>query len=189
MNQPRVQEILDFWFGGLTDADRIYQGHPVARYWFNPNDDFDRQIRERFESDVEAAAEGTYETWINDPHGRLALIILTDQFSRNLYRNTPRMYATDAMALELSQRCLSGGADRKLMLVERLFVYMPFMHSEDLSVQKFSLKCFEQLAAESKRICPQNTHYYANTLKYAQKHHDDIARDGRFVYRDKILQR
>jgi len=189
MTDPRVEEILGFWLGGLTDKDKIAPGDAMVRRWFVADEKLDAAIRERFGADVEKAAGGQLDSWRDDPRGRLALIILCDQFSRNIFRDTARMYATDPLALELSLSSVEDGTDSRLTLIERKFIYMPLMHSEDISVQELSVRCFKKLVAASRTVCPCNTPYYEYTLGYARKHHDDVKRDGRFVYRDKILKR
>jgi len=106
-----------------------------------------------------------------------------------MYRDTARMYAYDALALELTLRTMNQGCEHDLSLIQRAFLYMPLMHFEDLKLQKLSVERFKKLVEESKVKNPGNTHYYEYNLKYAKGHHDTVARLGRFPHRDAILKR
>jgi uncharacterized protein (DUF924 family) len=120
--------------------------------------------------------KGERDSWANTAAGCLALIILLDQFTRNIYRNTPRAFSGDEMALALSLRCLERGYLDDADANQRHFMLMPLMHSEDLAIQDMSLPLFE-------------THTNARTLDYAQQHRDIVARFGRFPHRNAILGR
>ena len=134
--------ILNFWFEGVTDETPINKGVMPFRKWFSKNEKFDQEIRERFGSDLSAAREGKYRSWENSAGGRLALIILFDQFSRNMFRNDPKMFECDSSALALTLLTIRDGWEGQLSLIERTFLYMPLMHSEDINVQKASLEYF-----------------------------------------------
>ncbi|MEM9715652.1 MAG: DUF924 family protein [Pseudomonadota bacterium] len=163
---PKAQDVLDFWFVETTKEQR-----------FKKDPDFDALIKKRFGDDVAHALEGGFPDWEDTPQGRLALIILLDQFTRNIYRNNPKTFAGDDRALALSQRAVADG-DMVAMeeVFHRIFTLMPMMHSEDLAVQDASIPLFE-------------THTDANTLKYAIAHRDIIARFGRFPHRNAVLGR
>jgi uncharacterized protein (DUF924 family) len=169
------QAVLDYWFG-VPGAP----GHGAAReFWFRKSESTDAQIRARFGADVEAALAGGRDDWIGEPRHSLALVLLLDQFTRNIFRDTPRAFAGDPQALALARQLVQRGEDRSLAPIERWFVYLPFEHAESLPMQREALRLFGQLAAEG----------YADGLLWAQKHHDVIARFGRFPHRNAILGR
>ena len=178
------EKILEYWFEGVVDETPIDKRELPFRKWFAKDRKIDDEIRQRFESDLLQARQGQYKDWEDSIQGRLALIILFDQFSRNMYRNTPKMFENDSAALELSLRSIHEKIDGQLPLIERMFLYMPLMHSEDLNIQKLSLKYFEQLLEEAKQKFPQNAPYYQFNLGYAREHFVVIEKFGRFVRRD-----
>ena len=177
MNPAMVDDVLAFWFGTPGDAD---YGQARAA-WFRKDDAFDAQIRARFLNEVEAAIAGQRDDWTATPQGALALFILLDQFPRNLFRNTARAFAGDAIALALAERVVEQGWDRKLLPVERVFVYLPFEHSESLADQDRSIALFSALAGEY----PETASY----LDYAHRHRDVIVRFWRFPHRNAALGR
>lgn len=189
MTTDCINTILDFWFEGIDDQTLIDNKAQPFKKWFKKSLEFDEEIRRQFEPDLEKAAQGEYKMWEDSPAGRLALILLYDQFSRNMYRDTPRMYAYDALALELTLRTIREGGEFQLSLIQRTFLYMPLMHFESPDMQKLSVECFQKLVEESKAKTPANTHYFEGTLKYARQHRDTIVQSGRFVHRDVILGR
>jgi uncharacterized protein (DUF924 family) len=143
--------------------------------WFAKDDAFDREFRERFIALHEAAARGELATWENTADGALALLILLDQFPRNAFRGTPRMYATDAMARGVANRAILGGLDRAIEPSLRTFVYIPFAHSESLADQERSVALNRTLGEDN--------------LAHAQHHYEIVARFGRFPHRNPILGR
>ena len=144
--------------------------------WFAKDPGFDARFRQRFIALHEAAARGELDGWMRTPEGALALIILLDQFPRNAFRGTPRMYAMDAKARAVTRAALGAGQDKQVDLPMRLFVYLPLGHSEDLQDQEDSVR----LAAENLR--PED-------LVHAEGHRDIIRRFGRFPHRNPILGR
>jgi uncharacterized protein (DUF924 family) len=169
------QDVLDFWFGAPGSP-----GHGKPRdFWFRKSAETDTRIRARFGADVEAALAGKRADWADTPRNGLALLLLLDQFTRNIFRDTPRAFAGDPQALALARQLVQRGEDRSLAPIERWFVYLPFEHAESLPMQREALRLFGQLAAEG----------YADGLLWAQKHHDVIARFGRFPHRNAILGR
>lgn len=164
-------EILDFWF--LPAGD--YRAE-----WFRKDDAFDAAIRERFGAAVDAALAGTAPAAAGDGD-MLARILLLDQFTRNIFRGTPRAFAGDARALALARQLVASGADRALHPVQRAFAYLPFEHAEDAAAQAESLRHFGALAAEDAGS--------AEALDYAQRHQVVVARFGRFPHRNAILGR
>jgi len=169
-------DVIDFWFGTPDAAER---GVP-RKAWFEKSAAFDASIRDRFAAVFEAAAAGRLEDWQRTPLAALALVIVLDQFPRNMFRGTPRAFAADPQALAISRRILERGFDAAYLTVERTFAYLPFEHSEDVAMQRQSLALFAKLPPGPLR---------ANYLDYARRHHDVVARFGRFPHRNEILGR
>lgn len=163
-----IAEILTFWFGDGNDE--------VREIWFKKDDAFDQQIRERFGEVRKAAAGGGHDDWADTADGALALVILLDQFSRNLCRGSSDAFATDGKSLDIAKSAIASGFDQVQPPIRRRFFYLPFEHSEDLKEQERSLELFTALGDE-------------NSLKYAVEHHDIIARFGRFPHRNGVLGR
>lgn len=177
-------EILEFWFG--PDADQPLER---AEKWFQPDDEFDREIRERFEDDVERAAAGEYDSWRQTPRGSLAYIILLDQFTRNIYRDSPKAFAHDSRTVEATLEGIERDFDEELEPVERAFFYMPLMHSEDPEVQETSLEMFDRL----RKSAPEEDQRVKSTVQsnydFAVKHAEIIDRFGRYPHRNEVLGR
>lgn len=170
------EAILEFWFGDRAGSE---YGKP-RKAWFQKKPEFDETVRSRFLGDYQAAASGRYDDWTNHPRSTLALILLLDQFPRNLFRDRPEAFATDTKALEIAKDAIARGFDRQLLPVERWFVYLPFEHSEDLADQRRSVELFHQLDGD-----PDS----ATTIDYADRHFKVIERFGRFPHRNRILGR
>jgi uncharacterized protein (DUF924 family) len=143
--------------------------------WYRKDEAFDRMFRERFLGTHEAAARGELDTWLATAHGALALCILLDQFPRNAFRGSPRMFTTDAKAREAARSALGQQFDRQVDDELRQFFVMPFMHSEDLADQHLCVRLAKELPTD--------------TLRYAQEHRDIIERFGRFPHRNAALAR
>ncbi len=174
MSKPR--EILDFWFGRESE-----EGYGEFReVWFTKDPEFDREVRDRFEGAYEEATAGRLEHWKDEAQSCLALIILLDQFTRNMFRGDPKTYATDDKAREAARHAVEHAYDRELTPYGRLFVYLPFEHSEDLEDQRFSVELFRGLAAEMGS---------EELLGYTVRHLEIIERFGRFPHRNEILGR
>ncbi len=159
--------VVDFWFGPLPREQR-----PV---WFEKNDAFDAAIRDGFASLHELAVSGVCDAMASDPRGSLALVIVLDQFSRNLFRGDPKAFAWDDTALSHARRAIDRGFAPALPVVERQFLYMPFQHSEDLTVQAESVALFETIGEHA--------------LGFARRHQEIIERFGRFPHRNAVLGR
>ena len=179
-----IETVLEFWFG--ADADDAAVAKTQAKLWWSKNVDIDSEIRRRFEDGVRAAAEGQLDDWAAIPRGALALIILTDQFPRNIYRDTPRAFAYDAKALGWCLDGLARRSDLQLRPIERVFFYLPLEHSESVAHQERSVRCFEELFAA---VALEQKQGYAEYLDFARRHRDIIARFGCFPHRNKILGR
>lgn len=170
------EEILKFWFGREDES-----GHgEFRRAWFEKDPVFDEEIRSRFVTLHEMAARGELDGWKEEPRSCLALILLLDQFPRNMFRATARAFATDAKAREAADHAVRSGFDRKLSPVERLFVYLPFEHGESLEDQRRSVGLFRELAEETGS---------EELLGYAERHEEIIERFGRFPHRNEALGR
>jgi uncharacterized protein (DUF924 family) len=170
------QAVLDFWFGAEGTPER---GRP-RDVWFKKSVAFDHSVRSRFLQTYERAAARELDAWGDAPQTLLALIIVLDQFPRNMFRGDARAFATDAQALAAAERMVARGWDAQLAPIERSFAYLPYEHAEDLAMQERSLELFNRLADETGS---------ADAAQWAQKHHAVIARFGRFPHRNRILAR
>lgn len=177
-------DVLDFWFGPEPDAaDTIEQRN---RRWFKADDGFDALVRKNFAATLVAAAAGHLKTWKLSPRGTLALVIIFDQFTRNIHRGTPQAFAYDARALALARDAVALGHDNELSIIERSFLYLPLEHAEDIEAQTVSVGCFERLL-ESTPDALRPTAEVA--LSHAREHYNLIARFGRFPHRNLPLDR
>ena len=176
--------ILSYWFGAHPDTAALAKER--ADLWWSKNAEIDREIRERFESTVQSAGDGHLDPWLAEPRGRLALIILTDQFPRNIYRDSPRAFALDVQALEASLTGLDQGHDRLLRPIERLFYYLPLEHSERLAHQERSVRLIGELVSI---VDADQQAIFDQYLSFAVRHREIIARFGRFPHRNRILGR
>lgn len=169
----QARDVLDFWFGP--------HGHPlgVRDFWFRKSAATDSEIRDRFGTSIERALGGALDSWQQDLEGRRALILLLDQFTRNVYRDTPRAFAGDPAALGLARAMVASGEDRNCDPYERWFIYLPFEHSESLADQDESVRLFRALADDG----------LPSALDWAERHREVIRRFGRFPHRNAILGR
>jgi len=159
------QDVIQFWFKELTAKD-----------WFMKSDELDQLISSRFKETLTQAKQGALATWRETPHGRLAEIIVLDQFSRNIFRDLPESFAADELALQLAKEAASLKVDRELSSQEQSFLYMPYMHSESLEAHEEAIKLFAKPGME------QN-------LEFEIKHKMIIERFGRYPHRNEILGR
>ena len=164
------EEVLDFWFAGDPRTWRAV--------WFRKQDDFDAACG-AFADGLRAARQGALDHWADTPRGTLALIILLDQFSRNLHRGSPEAFAADPQARALARRALAQGFDRQLGWLERIFIYLPFEHSEELADQEEGVRLIENLRLALGDL----------TSEHAYRHRDIIRRYGRFPHRNGALGR
>jgi uncharacterized protein (DUF924 family) len=160
---PDALRVVSFW----TEAG--------PALWFAKDPAFDARFRDRFLLEHEAAARGELQHWLSTPDGALALVLLLDQFPRNAFRETARMYDTDAMAREVARRAFAAGYDREVAMNLRKFFVLPFAHSEDLADQERSVALARRIGAED--------------LAHAEHHRDIVRRFGRFPHRNAILGR
>jgi uncharacterized protein (DUF924 family) len=185
-----ARRVRDFWFGKLP----LDRGALDARMavWFAGEDSAplaqqqDAAIRNEFGARVEAALRGELASWADGPRRRLSLILLLDQFPRNIYRGRARAYAGDEQALALALSGMQSGADAALDPVERIFFYMPLQHAESLDVQDESVAAYRRLLGEAPQALRGP---FEATLKYAELHASIIRRFGRFPHRNRMLRR
>lgn len=179
-----IESILEFWFGP-DDADAAEQ-EMLAQRWFVANAQFDAEIRRRFGALIDTALAGELANWAQTPRGWLALLLVLDQFPRNLYRGTRQAFAGDGKAQGLALVGIARGDDLALPARYRPFAYLPLEHAEDLKLQQQSVSLFQRLAADP-TATPAPT--FARYLDYAHAHHDVIARFGRFPHRNRLFGR
>lgn len=180
----KAQEILEFWFeGALTHPPDT---EAIGKRWFGSSPDLDQQIASLFGPTLEDIVQGQYQEWLDHPKSALAYIVVLDQFSRNIYRGTGQAFAQDALALDCAKNMLRKEWDQMLAPIERVFVYLPFEHSESMEMQNLAVTLFEKLAQEAP-VAQKNM--YDMYLEYAKKHAAVIARFGRFPHRNERLNR
>ncbi|MBT6094223.1 MAG: DUF924 domain-containing protein [Rhodospirillaceae bacterium] len=167
-----TDDILVFWFG---DAD-VTQDCDARAAWFKVDPEFDAEIDNRFAQHARAAADGAYDNWAETPPGSMALCILLDQFPRNLHRGNANAFATDAKARQIASAAIEKGHDQEIAPAKRSFLYLPFMHSENIEDQIRSVELYRALGNES-------------NFRYALEHHYVISRFGRFPTRNAALGR
>lgn len=168
-------DILDFWFESAH-----------AAHWFAADAWFDQQIRQRFSAAADAAASGQLDDWAGNAESWLALLLLLDQFSRNLYRGDARAWENDVKAQRVALSGLDDGFDQALPPLQRVFAYLPLEHAEDMRLQQRSVALFEDLHAQVGAV---ERDRYAGFLDYARHHREVIARFGRFPHRNAVLGR
>lgn len=181
-----AREVLDFWFGDAAAGDDKAIQEAFSR-WFKSDAEFDAEIERRFGALIENALAGGLREWENEIHSRLALILLLDQFPRNVFRRTARAFAGDSRALGLAVEAVREGQDRNLQPVEKVFLLMPYQHAEQHSVQDESVRLFRELAEASAPGAVRK--FLQSSLEYAEKHREIVARFGRFPYRNDVLGR
>jgi uncharacterized protein (DUF924 family) len=186
----RAQEVLQFWFGlkpytaaQVLQRSRLWFGNPDAPELTPQTDEL---IQSQFAGSVAAAARGELAAWESSPRRRLALILLLDQFPRNIYRGSAAAFTQDDKALRLAVSGMQFGADAALDPLERMFFYMPLMHAESLEVQDESVAAFRRLREEAP---PELASYCEESLRHALRHREQIARFGRFPQRNRALGR
>ena len=178
------ESVLDFWFGPPGRAAEVAGRR--TKLWFGKSVENDRAVAERFAATLVAASAGELDPWAATPRGRLALVIVLDQFPHHIHRDRPQAFATDPHALAQSLAALDAGEDARLAPIERVFVYLPLEHAESLAMQERSVALFEKLAREAD--ADERT-LFDNFLDYAHQHRDVVARFGRFPHRNAILGR
>jgi uncharacterized protein (DUF924 family) len=185
MSSP--EDVLSYWFPeeDIFDADQETFGRQM-QWWFQGGPEVDRQISERFTDVLEQARGGELDHLAHTPRGRLALIVVLDQFSRTVYRGSPLSYSQDEKALELAVEGMDAGIDRELTPMERIFFWMPLGHSEDLALQERRVRHQEELAADAPAHLRAMAEFGVSQARAAR---DVIARFGRHPHRNEILGR
>ena len=184
MSDTIPNDVVGFWFRDATGSPEALERRGTV--WFSADPAFDRECATRFAALLEEVARGALDGWAGTPHGRLALVILLDQMPRNIHRGSRAAFAHDAQAAAHCVAGIESGQDRSLHPVERVFLYMPLQHAEDLDLQRRSVERFESLAAE---VDDAWRGRFAENAHYARLHHDIVERFGRFPHRNRILGR
>lgn len=179
------EAILSFWFEDVT-AHPEKLGAQMKR-WYSGGKPLDAEITQRFGATVDALASGLAQTWASQgPRQRLAAIIALDQFSRSIHRNSAKAFASDPLALRIAKDAIANGDDKALHPIERIFLFMPFEHAEDMSAQREAIRLFEALQADA---TDHTREAFKSALDYAHRHADVIAKFGRFPHRNDALGR
>jgi uncharacterized protein (DUF924 family) len=176
-------EILDFWFGSLDDNGFAEPGK--AKLWFGGKA-ADALIAERFGKWVTYALASKLDAWADNAEGLMALVTLLDQFPRNIYRGSRRAFSGDARARDWANLAIANGIDRSMPPAWRLMLYMPLQHAENLSDQNLSVAMYELLLASTPEQCCERV---TDSLRWARRHRDIVARYGRFPHRNAVMQR
>jgi uncharacterized protein (DUF924 family) len=183
-NGEAHEEVLRYWLGsGIPEPSELRRR---MRMWFRSDPDLDAEISVRFAAVIEQASDGRLGDWAATPTGRLALIIVLDQFRRNVYRATKEAFACDGTALTLARDGLARTLDAGLSVMERAFFYMPLQHAEELAAQETSVTCFRRLLDDSP---PELQPTVGEFLTAAQQHRALVERFGRFPHRNAVLGR
>ncbi|MGI9237043.1 MAG: DUF924 family protein [Woeseiaceae bacterium] len=184
VDQVRIEAILSFWFKEQSlSAPQIDQRMEI---WFGEDPVFDHEIEKAFLDDINSASKGDLSHWANAPLGRLALIILLDQFRRNIHRGTADAYSKDRMALELCVHGAMEKIDKGLKPIQKVFFYMPLQHAESRKVQAKSVELYRRLANS---VSPTLRETFMAVAEFAELHKDIIDQFGRFPHRNKLLGR
>jgi len=179
--------VLEFWFGADSEQQSSADiAQSQSALWWGKDDAIDQQILQRFEPTLKALISGQEQSWLETAEGKLAAILVLDQFSRNMYRSTGASFTQDALALHWALQMIRNGEDKQLSLIQRVFLYMPLEHSEQLNIQKLCLEKFKQLEAEAPQSFIKQAKGY---VSFAQAHLDIIEQFGRFPHRNTILNR
>lgn len=183
-DQARIDSILSFWFREQElSAPQIDHRMDI---WFGEDPVLDHEIEKEFSDDVDAACSGSLDHWAAEPHGRLALILLIDQFRRNIHRNTAAAFSRDNLALKL---CVEGAVEKKdkgLTPIQRVFFYMPLQHAESRKVQAKSVELYARLAEV---VSPTYRETFLTVAQFAELHRDIVEQFGRFPHRNALLDR
>jgi len=181
--EPAARALLEFWFGDLKAG---FAADDYRNRWFNGGAEFDAQCRLQFGALQDQACAGELTAWLTSVRGMMAFIVLCDQIPRNIFRDDPRAFRTDPLALDAAQQGITAAMDRELGFDERAFFYLPFEHSENLLHQHTSVGLFTQLRDETPA---GQRHLTGSYLQHAQQHRDTIIRFRRFPYRNAALNR
>lgn len=184
MKNQRAQDIVDFWIGPAAKDPEAAKAR--VKLWYQSTPETDEKIREQFGDDLARAERGELDFWQSSPEGSLALVILLDQFSRNLYRGTARAFSNDAHALRIAGEAIAAEQHEALPWMGRAFLYHPFHHAESLAHQDLSVALFEALYES---VEPPWQDQVGGFLEYAREHREVVRRFGRFPHRNRVLGR
>ncbi|MBM7070513.1 DUF924 domain-containing protein [Shewanella sp. 202IG2-18] len=176
-------DVIKFWYGEIKDG---FSSLEYSKAWFQGGTEFDDKIRDNFGELHEKAMSQQLEDWTLHPHPTLALVIILDQFSRNIYRKTAKAFAGDMLARQYSKHAISNNWDLQLQFVERIFLYMPLHHSEYFADQKLCLELFNKIYSE---VDEQHKSVIENYLNYIREQLGIIEQFGRFPHRNTVLKR
>jgi uncharacterized protein (DUF924 family) len=176
--------IVGLWFGDDLETPKAVRER--SRQWFASDPIFDELIRSRFEELPDQALSGKFDDWVRTPFSTLALVLILDQFPRNLYRGSSRSFAYDSAAVDIAREAIALGLDRELHPLHALFLYLPLEHSEDQDLQDQCVSLFQRLV---ERAPAQLADQFSSFLGYAERHHVVIKQFGRFPHRNSILGR
>lgn len=179
-----IEEILEYWFGTLEGPEDI--NREKNSLWWAGGDHVDAEVRERFGARVEQACNGELDHWQQTARGTLALVILLDQFTRNLRRGTAEAFASDGKAQGIVLAALERGADAELKVIEQSFLCMPLMHAEDRDLARRCLTQFERIAERRAELAVED---YPDFMPSAKTHADIVLRFGRYPHRNEIVGR
>lgn len=184
MSDADYRQVLDFWLDDCH-SDPV-KCDEMSKLWYGGGPEYDKRVAEQFGEIYDRACSDSLSSWGNSAEGALALVIVLDQFSRQIHRSTPLAFAQDPMARAIAIRTVEHEMDKELSVPGRLFLYHPFQHSEFLNDQEYGVSVTEKLLSE----CPALWRdYVKGSLKYFEEHRDIIREFGRFPHRNKILER
>ena len=183
-NLPSTEDVLEYWFGQLDELGRADAEH-IDRWWSH-RPEIDAEIRQRFATLHAAAIRGELDAWLDTPRSRLAYIVVLDQFSRNMFRGTAEMFASDERALSAALSGIEAGMDRQLRFDERNTFYMPLMHSESLELQERCIQLYRDFGVE---VSPTARASLLSRIGFAERHRDIVRKFGRFPHRNASLGR
>ena len=179
----RSEAILSFWFGELKDD---YDLGPKVATWWKKDPSFDVAVKEAFGADLDRAIAGELDPWMAAPRSSLALVIVLDQFSRNVFRDSPRAWAQDAKALQVTLDALDRGHPAALRVVERQFLYMPLLHAEDA---EHTARCCALMRDALASVPEPRREAFDGWASSAERHHEIVTRFGRYPHRNAVLAR
>ena len=190
-NIKRSQDLLKKWFGPLSSWDRHTSAPPKEKFamWFFPSDEVRKSVDDEFGDLPELYLKGELDSWKESLQGKLSIILVLDQISRNGAKDSADAFKYDNYALEISKELVENGEHSKFTLYERAFIYLPFEHSEDLALQDKSVELYTELEELGKGINEEVHKTAVNFLNYAKNHREIISRFGRYPYRNKVLGR
>ena len=178
------EQVLHYWF---DDAERdIERLHERSKIWYSISTERDEEIKRKFGTLLQEIATGQRQEWLQTSSGVLALVLVLDQFTRQIYRKKPEAFAHDAQAIAITYSGISRGLDQEMSVPGRLFFYHPLQHSEKLKDQEFGVQIVRNLLSH----CDEKWHAYVDeSIRYFEEHYETVRRFGRFPHRNEVLDR